>query len=280
MTSIKGLPAYKIAGVDLIDKGLSLIKGSDTTSALATIRKATGGSVGHPAWNEVDREKLVEGAAHFGNDIEEIADLLPNKRMGDVVKRYYIDIACVSSPSASVLSPANFPFFKNRHALQEDVPQQMEEKVAAAAQVERKGKGSGKGKAAAGSDDEGSICGPPTTAAAKRARTCAVCATKTSTRWYRCPEQIGMPTKTTDVHVMCQDCGIRWRHCAWSYSETCLTSSDALCRLVGMQYPPTNPEDFKLIPAAKPSGREQHPIPLCVRFSDQVCVPYRQEREV
>ncbi|KAL8280660.1 hypothetical protein RQP46_006983 [Phenoliferia psychrophenolica] len=222
VSSIKGLPAYKMAGVDLIDKGLSLVKNGDTSTALAGVRKATAGSVGHPAWNEADREKLVSGAAHFGNDIEEIWDTLPTKKIGDVVKRYYIDIA---------------------HALQEDVPQQIEEKEAAAAQVERKGKGSGRNKAAVDSDDEGSVCGPPSTAAAKRARKCAVCATQVAPRWYRCPEQIGTPTKTTDIHVMCQDCGLRWRH-------------------FGMQYPPTNPDDYKLIPAApaKISGRKSEKV--------------------
>ncbi|KAK4700557.1 hypothetical protein P7C70_g5687, partial [Phenoliferia sp. Uapishka_3] len=213
--NIKELPLYATAGVDLIDRGLSFIRNDNTAAALVAARKATPGSVGHPGWTQAERDLLTEGALHHGNDIDEISAEIPTKKIGDVVKRYYISIG---------------------HSMQEDVPQQIEEKVAAAAKVERKGKGPAKGKCAVDSDDEGSICGAARTPAAKRARICAVCAVKTTPMWYRCPESIGSPTKTTDIHVMCRDCGLRWRH-------------------FGMQYPPTTAEDLKLIAAGKPARK-------------------------
>lgn len=139
---------------------------------------------------------------------------MPTKKTREVVKRYYIDVGWaifLPPPLGARVDLISI----DRHSVQEDVPQQIEEKVAAASRLERKGKGSGKGKkdAKETSDDEGSVCGAPATPAARRARICAVCTSRESSKWYRCPELIGTKTRSTDVHVMCEDCGVRWRHC-------------------------------------------------------------------
>lgn len=101
--------------------------------------------------------------------------------------------------------------------MQEDIPQQIEEKVAAASRIERTGAAKSKGST---SDDEGSVAGAPVSAAAKRARGCAVCGTKTAKEWFRCPESLGQTSRaSSDIHVMCDECGFRWRHCECDFSE-------------------------------------------------------------
>lgn len=120
---------------------------------------------------------------------------------------------CHSSVSRELIPPCH------SHAIQEDAPQQPEEKAAAASRVEKKG--SAKSKASKNdSDDEGSVCGQPTSANAKRTRACAICDVKTSVKWFYCPEGLmDHEEKEKKVEnkrqslVMCEDCGIRWRHC-------------------------------------------------------------------
>ncbi|KAM0752172.1 hypothetical protein T439DRAFT_324248 [Meredithblackwellia eburnea MCA 4105] len=208
--AIRQLPVYEVAGVDLIDRGLGLVHEGDTEKALDDTREVSSVEIGHAVWTEAELKLLSDGARAHGNDIEEIADEIPTKAIGDVVKKYYIDIGA---------------------RIQEDVPQQVEEKVAAATRLARKGKAKSKNSI---DDDEGSVCGVPTVAAHRKARVCAVCESKSSAKWYRCPEMMGKPTSSGDIHVMCEDCGLRWRH-------------------YGMQFPPTNPEDFKVVPPPKPT---------------------------
>lgn len=119
--------------------------------------------------------------------------------------------------------------------MQEDAPQQPEEKVAAASLIERKG--SAKAKVDHGSDDEGSVVGPPTS---KRTRVCAICETKQAPKWYHCPEGLVETGNKPSPCVMCEDCGIRWRHCE-SLAEPWRGGSGAdppSHALDGIQYPP------------------------------------------
>lgn len=91
---VKKMAVYNTAGVDALNRALVLYhaKNGDVTEAILSLRKASLGSLGHVSWNEEDRKKLADGAAQHHNDLEEIAKLLPNKKLGDVVKRYYVQV--------------------------------------------------------------------------------------------------------------------------------------------------------------------------------------------
>lgn len=90
LKDIKALPVYTAAGVDLIDKTLSLIKDGNIAEALLAAAKVSQTDLGHAIWTGEERKKLVEGAAHHNNDIEEIADEIETKTIADIVKRYYM----------------------------------------------------------------------------------------------------------------------------------------------------------------------------------------------
>jgi hypothetical protein len=172
--------------------------------------------MGHPVWTSDEQAKLVELTERYGNDIEDIADEIKTKKIGEIVKRYYIVLGSVSpSPPIELI----LIIYVHSHAMQEDVPQQLEEKEAAASRVERKGSTRTRmhlptEEVAHESEDETSECDEGVNAAARRARACAICAEKESDQWYRCPDALGTATKASvDVHVMCEDCSIRWRHC-------------------------------------------------------------------
>lgn len=118
--------------------------------------------------------------------------------------------------------------------MQEDAPQQIEEKMEAALLVERKG--SAKAKNASESDDEGSLCGQPTTANAKRTRACAICEVKNSDKWYYCPEGLVESDHKPRPCVMCDSCGVRWRHCEWRRGRRWYERADDDLRADGIQY--------------------------------------------
>lgn len=90
LAEIRKLPTYAIAGVDLIDRTLALVRDGDTAAALTAARKLKQTDLGHAIWSKEDQTKLVEGAAHHGNDIEDIADEIESKSIADIVKRYYM----------------------------------------------------------------------------------------------------------------------------------------------------------------------------------------------
>lgn len=92
LKSIKSLPVYAVAGVDLIDKTLSLIKDGNISEALIAAGKIPQTSLGCAVWTTEEKKKLVEGAAHHNNDIEEISDEIEGKTLADIVKRYYMVI--------------------------------------------------------------------------------------------------------------------------------------------------------------------------------------------
>ncbi|GAA6027490.1 hypothetical protein JCM8097_007887 [Rhodosporidiobolus ruineniae] len=235
---VKKIRSYSTSGVDLLNKAVQLIQthNGDIASTIAALRKVTLQSLGHAGWSEEEKRKLVEGAEHYNNDIEEIAAMIPTKKMGDVVKRYYIHIG---------------------HNRQEDEATQPEEKVAAATRSVRQQPSASTvaasnkrrtravareladEEAADEEDDEdnGSVCGQPSTAAGRRNRFCAICAETESRRWYFCPDNISeLDVKPTPL-VMCESCGIRWRH-------------------YGAQYPPYG-DELKPLPQAKgPSKKE------------------------
>ncbi|ORY92456.1 hypothetical protein BCR35DRAFT_297872 [Leucosporidium creatinivorum] len=199
VAKIKSSRVYSHVGVDMIDRAISMLYegegGVDGNTVLEAMSRLTQQDLGFPVWGETDRKRLIDGIKQYGNDIEDIADTIPSKKIKDVVKRYYI---------------------VHGHAIQEDAPQQPEEKAAAASRVEKKG--SAKSKASKNdSDDEGSVCGQPTTANAKRTRVCAICDVKTSVKWFYCPEGLTeheeKESNKPKPCVMCEDCGIRWRHC-------------------------------------------------------------------
>lgn len=208
LVDVKKLPHYHEAGVDLINRAFSLLKDGDTRAALAGAKKTKLKDLGHATWTLDEKAKLADGASHHGNDIEQIVEGIKTKKNADVVKRYYIHVGCVFLRSRLGIIADRA---KRRHSMQEDIPQQIEEKVAAASRIERTGKSK-----ASTSDDEGSVAGAPVSAAAKRARGCAVCGTKTAKEWFRCPESLGQTSRaSSDIHVMCDECGFRWRHCAF-----------------------------------------------------------------
>jgi hypothetical protein len=111
------MKAYRSAGVDLLNKAVQLLRthNGDAPTAIAALRRVTLASLGHASWSEEERRKLEEGAQQHNNDIAEIANTIPTKKMGDVVKRYYIHLGCVS-PSLFLLvflAHSSFPPFAN-----------------------------------------------------------------------------------------------------------------------------------------------------------------------
>lgn len=86
------------------------------------------------------------------------------------------------------------------------MPQQLEEKVAAASAAEHKD------DFLDSSDGEGSLCDPPTSTLAGKNRHCAICEIKTAEIWFRCPDSLGTAVGK-QAHIMCEPCSYRWRHC-------------------------------------------------------------------
>ncbi|GAA5849428.1 hypothetical protein JCM8547_000445 [Rhodosporidiobolus lusitaniae] len=247
----KRLKAYRSAGVDLLNRAVQLIRTheGDVANTIAALRKVALSSMGHASWNEEERRKLAEGAEQYNNDIAEIAEMIPTKRMADVVKRYYIHLG---------------------HNRQEDEPTQPEEKAAAATRSARQSnkptassvaaaantaakrrtralarveadelllEDGGAGGGDSGDESDESICANPTTNAQKRMRFCAVCAADESRRWYFCPENVcELDVKPVPL-VMCESCGIRWRH-------------------YGAQYPPYG-DELKPLPAVQLPSRKE-----------------------
>ena len=106
---VRKMAMYNTAGVDALNRALMLFetKEGNVTETILALRKVSLGSLGHVSWNEEDRKKLADGAQQHHNDIVEIAKLLPNKKMGDVVKRYYVQVGYVAL-RISPLSRATF----------------------------------------------------------------------------------------------------------------------------------------------------------------------------
>lgn len=107
---------------------------------------------------------------------------------------------------------------RHSHTLQEDVPaQNIEERVVVISRSGRRASGVNYAEDwfenDESSEDEGSVVGPALTATEKRNRICAVCSAKSSLTWYHCPESFGETAKAGKDHLMCNACGIRWRHC-------------------------------------------------------------------
>jgi hypothetical protein len=100
VADVKKLPVYSQAGVDLIDRAVSLLTtgSGDSKSVLAAMAKVSQTELGHAVWSEADRKKLADGMARHGNDIEEISDMITSKKIKDVVKRYYIFLGCHGLP--------------------------------------------------------------------------------------------------------------------------------------------------------------------------------------
>ncbi|BGP15912.1 putative PHD type zinc finger protein with BAH domain-containing protein [Rhodosporidiobolus nylandii] len=201
----KKLKSYANAGVDLLNRAVQLITANDgdVPATIAALRKTTLSSMGHASWTEEEKRKLADGAAQHNNDIEEIARQIETKKMGDVVKRYYIHIG---------------------HNIQEDEPTQPEEKVAAATRNahqrptgSRRTRAIAREEAAEEDDDSGSVVGQPTNPAGRRNRFCAICAETQSNKWYHCPENISELDVKPNPLVMCESCGIRWRHYGAQY---------------------------------------------------------------
>ncbi|GAA5970836.1 hypothetical protein JCM11641_004472 [Rhodosporidiobolus odoratus] len=223
----KRLKAYSNAGVDLLNRAVQLIVTNDgnVPATIAALRKVTLSSMGHASWNEEERRKLAEGAEQHSNDIAEIASHIDTKKMSDVVKRYYVHIG---------------------HKLQEDEPTQPEEKVAAATRSVRRAPSQSKKRTRAVArdeaadeedDDNGSVCGQPTSLAQKRNRFCAICAETTSKKWYYCPDNVCELDVKPSPLVMCEDCGIRYRH-------------------YGAQYPPYG-DELKPVPTPKQPTKKE-----------------------
>ncbi|GAA6018993.1 hypothetical protein JCM8202_000634 [Rhodotorula sphaerocarpa] len=205
---VKKMAMYNTAGVDALNRALVLFdaKNGDVTEAILALRKVSLGSLGHVYWNEEERKKLADGAQQHHNDIEEIAKLLPNKKMGDVVKRYYVQVG---------------------HTLQEDEPTQPEEKASAVAARSKK---TARRRARAADDadlestetvdedsDRGSVAPPARTPFQRRNRFCAICSTTETPKWYWCPNNISELEVKPNPLVMCESCGIRWRHYGAQY---------------------------------------------------------------
>ncbi|GAA6007877.1 hypothetical protein JCM10207_004909 [Rhodosporidiobolus poonsookiae] len=209
-SEVKKLKSYANAGVDLLNRAVQLIVSNegDVPATVAALRKVTLASMGHATWTEDEKRRLAEGAEQYNNDIEEIAALIPSKKMGDVVKRYYIHIG---------------------HKRQEDEPTQPEEKVAAATRAARSSTAAASAtrlrrtravareEAEEEEDDDGSVCGQSTTTTGRKNRFCAVCANPDSNKWYHCPPNISELDVKPSPLVMCEECGIRWRHYGAQY---------------------------------------------------------------
>ncbi|GAA5860030.1 hypothetical protein JCM1840_001847 [Sporobolomyces johnsonii] len=217
-TEAKKLRSYTSAGVDVLNRAILLLQSNDgdVPATIAALRKVTQTQLGHAVWTEDEKKKLADGAAQWHNDIEEIARTIKTKKMADVVKKYYISIG---------------------HKLPEDELEQPEERAAATTRSNRRSTGKKatraavREEAATDDDDRGSVCGPPSTAAQKRNRFCAICEETQSTKWYHCPDNISELEVKPSPLVMCESCGIRWRH-------------------YGAQYPPTA-DELKPLPASK-----------------------------
>ncbi|GAA5923198.1 hypothetical protein JCM1841_005926 [Sporobolomyces salmonicolor] len=217
-TEAKKLRSYTSAGVDVLNRAILLLQANDgdVPATIAALRKVTQTQLGHAVWTEDEKKKLADGAAQWHNDIEEIARTIKTKKMADVVKKYYISIG---------------------HKLPEDELEQPEERAAATTRSNRRSAGKKatraavREEAATDDDDHGSVCGPPNTPAQKRNRFCAICEETESKKWYHCPDNISELEVKPSPLVMCESCGIRWRH-------------------YGAQYPPTA-DELKPFPSSK-----------------------------
>lgn len=125
-----------------------------------------------------------------------------------------------------------------RHTLQEDEPTQPEEKASAVAARSKK---TARRRARAADDadpestetvdedsDRGSVAPPARTPFQRRNRFCAICSTTETPKWYWCPNNISELEVKPNPLVMCESCGIRWRHCescvalrAWEIAFRC-----------------------------------------------------------
>ncbi|CDR48211.1 RHTO0S16e03642g1_1 [Rhodotorula toruloides] len=223
---VKKTSMYQTCGVDVLNRAVSLIeqKEGNVNDTIAALRKVLISSLGHASWNEEEKRKLVEGAQQHHNDIEEIAKMIKTKKMSDVVKRYYVHVG---------------------HTLQEDEPQQPEEKATVVAT--RSGRQSRRRvtrdvfeeleERDDEADDQASIAPPPKTPAQKRNRFCAICETTETEKWYWCPENICDLEVKPNPMVMCENCGIRWRH-------------------YGAQYPPYG-DELKPVPDKKKDSKKE-----------------------
>lgn len=224
LNDTKALPVYKVAGVDLIDKVLSLVGTSSIAEAIPTARGITQTQLGHAIWSTEESTKLVQGVAHHNNDLEEISDEIETKSLSDIVKKYYILLGLVDFV-ASLFGPVLIPLYLlNSHDRQEDVPTQTVDERERVVVISRSGRrASGVNYAEdwfendESSEDEGSVVGPAVSVSEKRGRICAVCTTKSSPEWYHCPESFGETAKAGKDHLMCNDCGVRWRHCKFNH---------------------------------------------------------------
>lgn len=59
-------------------------------------------------------------------------------------------------------------------------------------------------------EEEGSICGQTSS---KRPLACAICKGSESPKWYNCPTSLVEGDSKPSPCVMCEECGLRWRHC-------------------------------------------------------------------
>ncbi|KAK4056046.1 putative PHD type zinc finger protein with BAH domain-containing protein [Microbotryomycetes sp. JL221] len=109
----KQMPIFKRAGVDALDRALSLLMEcmGNKEVALGKISTVTQAQLGHALWSEADKRKMNAALVSHESDLQAVAKAIPGKRTKDVVKRYYIHIG---------------------HLKQEESPQQPEEKAAAA----------------------------------------------------------------------------------------------------------------------------------------------------
>ncbi|GJN89120.1 hypothetical protein Rhopal_002094-T1 [Rhodotorula paludigena] len=236
---VRKISSYATAGVDLLNRAAVVIQNKEGSvqDTIASLRKISLASLGHATWTDDEKRKLSDGAEQHHNDIGEIHKLLPAKKMGDVVKRYYIAVG---------------------HTLQEDEPTQIEEKTAvvAAAVIATTRSGRKTGRKAARdaaaavapgedgdpllmSDDEdhGSVCAPARTPAQRRNRFCAICEATESPKWWFCPDNICELEVKPNPCVMCDTCGVRWRH-------------------YGAQYPPYG-DELKPLPQEKKSKKDK-----------------------
>ncbi|GAA5981852.1 hypothetical protein JCM10908_004638 [Rhodotorula pacifica] len=220
---VRKMAMYTTAGVDTLNRALMLFaaKEGNVTETILALRKVSLGSLSHVSWNEEDRKKLADGAQQHHNDIGEIAKLLPNKKMGDVVKRYYVQVG---------------------HTLQEDEPTQPEEKATAVAArskktARRKARAAEDAEAESDGDnsDHGSVAPPAKTPAQRKNRFCGICSTTDTPKWYWCPNNISELEVKPNPLVMCETCGMRWRH-------------------YGAQYPPYG-DEIKPLPDRKKKAK-------------------------
>lgn len=150
----------------------------------------------------------------------------------------------------------------NRHTLQEDEPTQPEEKATAVAArskktARRKARAAEEAESDGDNSDHGSVAPPAKTPAQRKNRFCAICSTADSPKWYRCPNNVSELDIKPNPLVMCENCGIRWRHC-----ERALFCSPQLTRDArespadtsratdGAQYPPYG-DEIKPLPDRK-----------------------------